>query len=166
MQTRHPLLLFGGTTAPLLPRPTLTAGPQVREIEALQHPLHPLHPVHPLQAQVREIEAEMLQQTIPLEAKATELLRNGHTAEARQLLTDFSVYAGRRLLSRWLALWQSLFVQLKDGFETAPRPMATPRDLPGMVLAKEVGYPAEWYARIAADRGGCLSQVILHPLYP
>ena len=107
---------------------------------------------------MREVEAQLLKQTPALEAKAAELIKSGHTTEARRLLTRFSVGEGQRLLARWVALWQSLFVQLKDGFVTRRRPMATPRDLPGMVIAAEVGYPLEWYARVAADRGGCLTQ--------
>ena len=103
------------------------------------------------------MESHLLLESTAVEARAAALSRAGHAAEARAVLTQFSVHAGQGLLGRWLALWQRLFVGYKDGFVNVPREPATPRDL-SMIVAQEVGYPAKWYARVAADNGGCLAR--------
>ena len=103
-------------------------------------------------SEVAAAEGEHLAQAVALEASAAALLRAGKEAQAREMLTDFTVRAGQRLVSRWHALWVRITVKYRDGFVVSQNASRPNGDL-ASTNASEVGYPAAWYARLAADNG-------------
>ena len=103
-------------------------------------------------AEIAAAEGEALAQSVALEASAAALLRAGREAEAREMLTDFTVRAGQRLVARWHELWLRLTVKYRDGFVVSQNASRPNGDL-ASTNASEVGYPAVWYARMAADDG-------------
>jgi dipeptidase len=89
-----------------------------------------------------QIEGDFFKFQPAVEKIALELLKSDPAA-ARQLLTDYSIGAGERVVERWKRLGEELITRYNDGYV---------RDEKGQ--PKELGYPEEWLRAVIAARPG------------
>jgi dipeptidase len=91
------------------------------------------------------LEGSFLARQAGVEAAALELYQRAPQL-ARDYLTQYSVDQGQRTVDRWRRLGTELLVKYMDG---------NVKDSQGRVTHPP--YPADWYRRIAADRGEALA---------
>ena len=89
-------------------------------------------------AKVREYEERFVAAVAENDQRAVELWEAGNQSEAVEFLTATAEERGNGLVSDWLAFYQQLFMDFRDG------------QVPDGVAS---GYAQDWYDRIAEETG-------------
>ncbi len=108
-----------------------------------------------VQSEIVKIETQYFDATEKLEKEALQLINEGKTDDAVEMLTKFSENAGDDIVAHWLEFWKSLFFSFRDWMNTSPPPAppAGSKDKPWPTTVQG-GYAwKNWYNIIAEGTG-------------